>query len=247
MINRKRLLSLGTLSMILFWPSSAWAINFSLNPVVLEINPQKQLNTQTKLVNLEGVPVAFTVEVFKWTQQNGQDVYSPTRDVLVNPVQFTLAPRGSQVIRVGLRKKPDQPELTYRIFIKEVPATLPKASAAAQGAATATSASITTVLNIGVPFYVTDASSRADLKTSALLRDGVVVLQATNQGSRREVMRNPLLQAAGKELRLDSRAVLGQSFITYVLKDLPANTRSVTLTYTDNQGKEHSETLDVQQ
>jgi fimbrial chaperone protein len=42
--------------------------------------------------------------------------------VLANPPIFTVPPGGSQLIRAGLRRPPDaRRELTYRIFLQELP------------------------------------------------------------------------------------------------------------------------------
>jgi fimbrial chaperone protein len=62
------------------------------------------------------------LEVLNWSQEEGNDVFTPTRELIVNPPIFTIPAGGSQLIRVGLRRAPDaQRELTYRIFLQELP------------------------------------------------------------------------------------------------------------------------------
>ena len=67
-------------------------------------------------------PVPMQLEVLNWSQEEANDVFTPTRELIVNPPIFTIPAGGSQLIRVGLRGTPDaQRELTYRIFIQELP------------------------------------------------------------------------------------------------------------------------------
>jgi fimbrial chaperone protein len=57
-----------------------------------------------------------------WSQQDGADVLEPTADLIAVPPLFTLAPGGSQVVRIGLRRPPSpRSEMTYRLLLREVP------------------------------------------------------------------------------------------------------------------------------
>ena len=61
------------------------------------------------------------MDVLNWSQEGGDDVLTPTRELIANPPIFTVPPGGKQLIRVGLRRAPDvQRELTYRIAIQEL-------------------------------------------------------------------------------------------------------------------------------
>lgn len=67
-------------------------------------------------------PTVVQVDVMSWAQREGSDVYAPTREIIATPPIFTLAPGASQIVRVGLRRAPDGArELTYRLFLEEVP------------------------------------------------------------------------------------------------------------------------------
>jgi fimbrial chaperone protein len=62
------------------------------------------------------------LEVLNWSKEDGNDVFTPTRELIVNPPIFTIAAGGSQLLRVGLRGAPDaKHELIYRIFLQELP------------------------------------------------------------------------------------------------------------------------------
>jgi fimbrial chaperone protein len=62
------------------------------------------------------------MELLSWPQEEGKDVYIATSEVLANPPIFTVPAGGSQLVRIGLRRAPNtQRELTYRIFMQELP------------------------------------------------------------------------------------------------------------------------------
>ena len=62
------------------------------------------------------------MDVLNWSQEGGDDVLTPTRELIANPPIFTVPPGGKQLVRVGLRRAPElQRELTYRIVIQELP------------------------------------------------------------------------------------------------------------------------------
>ena len=186
----------------------AVAQRFSVLPVVLDVNPERSLTTQTTFTNLDRVPMSFTVEVFEWTSQDGQDVLTPTPDVLVNPASFTLAPEGKQVIRLGVRRKPGERELTYRVFIRQAP---PAGDAAAPQAS---GTNVTVLLNLSLPVYIA-APSAAPQVSYAVRRDGNdLALSVTNAGTRHLTYRDLVVRAGERAVRVDSKAVLaGGSFL----------------------------------
>jgi len=72
--------------------------------------------------NENDAEVVVQVETLLWSQADGQDVLDPTRDLIASPAVFTLPARGSQLIRVALRREPDaRRELSYRLVVQEVP------------------------------------------------------------------------------------------------------------------------------
>jgi fimbrial chaperone protein len=66
--------------------------------------------------------VFYQVTVLRWSQENGQDLYSRTEDFIASPPQFTMAAGSSQIIRMGFRKPVRSPtERAYRLMLVEVP------------------------------------------------------------------------------------------------------------------------------
>ncbi len=107
-------------------------------------------------------------------QEQGADRYSPTNELLAMPPIFTVAPGESQVVRIGLRRAPDpQRELSYRLFLQELPAPLPKGFQGLQVA-----------LRLGVPVFVTSSAPTAPQLQWRLRRTSKgLVLSTINQGN----------------------------------------------------------------
>jgi fimbrial chaperone protein len=101
--------------------SMAQAGSYGINPVKLTLSAQS--STQIMTVRNDGAQAAvLQVELAAWSQADGQDVYTPTRELLATPPVFTLPAGASQIVRVGLRRAPDdERELAYRMFLQEVP------------------------------------------------------------------------------------------------------------------------------
>lgn len=100
---------------------TAYAGSFSVSPVRVTLSADKPVVAMT-VQNSESEPTVVQLELVQWSQQNGQDVYTPTKDLLATPPIFTLPANGRQIIRIGFRKPLDSSnEAAYRIFLHEIP------------------------------------------------------------------------------------------------------------------------------
>lgn len=182
--------------------ATAGAGSFAVSPVRATLSAK--LPVGSLVVRNNGVePTVVQLEVMHWSQQEGKDIYTPTKEILATPPIFTVPPGGSQIVRVGLRRSPDpQRELTYRLFLQEVPL----AKTDFQG--------LRVVLRLGVPVFVTPAVAVApDLRwQAARTSDGELKLSLTNNG-------NAHIQVAKSRLTLASSAqpVFTQTVAAYVL------------------------------
>lgn len=83
-------------------------------------------------------------EALAWSQQDGKDNLVPTRELLISPPMFKLAAGGKQTVRIALLRPPDMTrELTYRVYLQEVP----PPPAAGQS-------TVTTALRLSLPVFV---------------------------------------------------------------------------------------------
>src|SRR3954469_12713448 len=79
------------------------ASSFQVDPVNITLASGRQTASLT-LRNTDSAPVSVRVLAFRWTQDNGADVYTPSKDVIVSPPIFTVAAGSTQLIRLGLIK-----------------------------------------------------------------------------------------------------------------------------------------------
>jgi len=131
------------LAFFLLAPAAVLAASLGISPVRVELSPAAPTAALT-LRNGGDEPTVVQVRAVAWTQNGGEDVYEPTSEVIVSPPIFTVAGNGAQVVRVGLRRAPDaRRELSYRIFLQEVP-----------GAPQPGVTGVQMALRIGVPVFV---------------------------------------------------------------------------------------------
>ena len=105
---------------VLAGASIASGASFGVSPVRVTLSDDQKISTI--IVRNDGTErVSMQMDVLNWSQEEGDDVLTPTRELIANPPIFTVPPGGKQLIRVGLRRAPDvQRELTYRIAIQEL-------------------------------------------------------------------------------------------------------------------------------
>ena len=97
------------------------AAAIGVSPVRVTLSDKQKIGTIT-LRNDGTDPVPMQLEALKWSKEEGEDVFTSTRELIVNPPIFTIPAGGSQLLRVGLRGAPDaKRELAYSIFLQELP------------------------------------------------------------------------------------------------------------------------------
>ncbi len=143
-----------------------------MNPVRVTLSPTQTVAAVT-VANVGSESTVVQLETSSWSQHDGQDALTKTTEILATPPIVTIPPGGSRIIRVGLRRAPDpQHELTYRMFLREVPPPEP----IAQG--------LRVALLISMPVFVVPAQQlNPEVQWHALrMQDGNIRLTATNKG-----------------------------------------------------------------
>jgi fimbrial chaperone protein len=180
---------------------AAHAGSLQVSPLRIELTPAKSIMSMT-VRNGEPAEMQVQAEVLEWTQENGRDVYRPTRDVLVNPAIFRLGPQGTQILRMGLQVAPAAVERSYRVFVQE----LPQEDLSPGGAG---GLRMQTLLRLGIPVFVPATAPRIDARWSleqaaaagdapslTLANAGTTHIQLTQivlrQADGRELLRTPL-------------------------------------------------------
>lgn len=96
----------------------------NISPVFIEFS-HKQNAIEVVLDNSESQEKVFEASIKQWKQENGEDVYTDTDEVLVLPAMRKVAPGSRQKFRVIVRKKTDgTTQKPFRLFFREVPHSL---------------------------------------------------------------------------------------------------------------------------
>lgn len=149
----------------------AAAGTLQVNPILVEIGTGHRTGSVT-VTNQEDAPVTIRAYPLDWRQDGGEDLYQETNSVIVSPPVFTIAPHGSQIVRVGMRQ-PSAAGVPYRLIIEEVPEAAPPG------------AGIRVALRLNLPLYANlQAGALPDLSWSVYRRgDGQWAIEARNGGT----------------------------------------------------------------
>ncbi|MET3493383.1 fimbrial biogenesis chaperone [Variovorax boronicumulans] len=203
------------------------AASLSVAPLRIVLTPERPVASLT-MGNTDEAEVAVQAEVVAWSQEDGRDVYAPTREVLVNPAIFKLPPGGRQIVRLGLQVPADARERSYRVFLRQLPRDQALPQAGAEGPR------LQTLLRIGIPVFVPPHKAQQAAGQSLQWRlqsdAGRLRLVLDNQGSEHiQVTRAVLRRDGGAELLrkdLSVYVLAGQSAgIPLDLPALPPDTR----------------------
>lgn len=149
MLNRFKILIAG----VCLIPSFALA-NFTISPVKLVINKDQKVTALT-LSNNSDKPRSFQLTAFKIDHKDGKEIDTPTKDIIVTPLSFKLAPGKVQTIRVAIKSEGDYKidERVYRVSVKELP-----------HKANAEGAHVQLVTEFRVPVSITDKKIEGELE-----------------------------------------------------------------------------------
>jgi fimbrial chaperone protein len=165
--------SLAALFVLLCWSVQAQAGSFRVSPLAVTLSAAQPITALT-VYNEGDQPAVIQAQAFAWSQDNSNDVYTVSKEILLTPPIFTVPAGSSQIVRLGLRRPADQQrELTYRLYLQEVP---PPPVPGFNGLATA--------LRIGVPVFLMPASGAApQLRWQATLAPHGTLISLTNSGN----------------------------------------------------------------
>jgi fimbrial chaperone protein len=148
--------------------------------------------TGITMQNMGEATVYGQVRVYLWEQKDGDDVLTPTQDVVASPPIIQIEPKNSQMIRL-VRRSQQLPagELYYRILIDEIPK---DDNGPASG--------VDIRLRYSVPMFVLPADERAApaLAWAVYKKEDHWMLRVRNSGTQRaQIGALVLSNAAGKQ------------------------------------------------
>lgn len=183
--------------LLLVFFGSVHAGGFAVVPLRAELG--KNRTSSLTVTNTEEAKT-FEVRAVSWKQQNREDRYAQTDELLLAPATFRLEKGASQVVRIQLNRPLDSDEHAYRVFIDEVP------PAKAIGGN-----SLKTVVSMAIPIFVAPASgpiAKGQAALKASLAKDVVSIELNNTGKANLKLREWVLSSAkaGDLLKVPSAA-----------------------------------------
>ncbi|MBV9930630.1 MAG: molecular chaperone [Alphaproteobacteria bacterium] len=205
----------------------AGASSLRINPVSVAVAPDKG-SAELRLENADPKPVAVRVTALRWTEADGRDRTEPTRDLVVSPPIFTVAPGARQLIRVGFRNR--IPGAAYRLIVEEIPG--PRSAGTG----------ISVLLKLDLPLYVIAARSAVATLSWAARRgaDGSLIVEGRNSGTlHAQILAIEARNAAGEAIGRSERmgVVLPSSSLAWSLG--PATGAPAELVVRTAQGEGH--------
>ena len=213
---RNLLIGLLASAVTIALPSApVWAGSFSVSPLRVDFSPRSQTGALT-IRSRQDADVVIEAQVMAWTQIDGEDRLTDTRDVLVSPVVFSLPANGSQLVRVALQHAIDpERELSYRLILTEVPQTTEFSG-------------LNVALRISLPIFVAAAApAPSALEWSAVSDGDTLDLTAHNVGNAHA----RVLNFSVASLAAPERTVVEQT-AAYILPD-QARTWPIAITQQD--------------
>jgi fimbrial chaperone protein len=169
-----RLLPAVLLAMVLLcFPSFSGAGSLRVVPTKLFLASGKKAGV-LKVGNEGADKATIQVRAVKWAQdEDGKDVYEPTRDIALFPKIFTVEPGKEQLLRIGIvGKRTEAHEGAYRIFLEEIPVARPGES------------QLTLALRLSVPLFIKPVKEVEEWKLEgAGLSEGELVVRIANTGN----------------------------------------------------------------
>jgi fimbrial chaperone protein len=169
-------------------PFAAWAAEFSVSPIRVQFEPGMRSGV-VSIRNADKRPIRFQLQLVEWTQDaNGEDVYTPSNNLIYFPRQLTVAPGDRSIVRIGPKGPLSGPEKTYRLRIEELPEAIPESAGSV----------INLTITFAVPIFlgVTDAKPLAQI-APLQMQDGK--LTATVQNTGKSQFRIETLEVTGKD------------------------------------------------
>ena len=193
--------------------SQVMAAGLEVSPISLSLPPGVQASSFV-FSNAGQNVLHAQARVYRWTQDaNGEDVLSPTQDLLLSPPILSLQPQAQQEIRVlinpSIAPTLGSAEGHYRLIVDEIPAP----------AAPSSKRSIRLLLRYSIPIF-THAEEDPKTQLQWQLQDagaGKTWVSIRNMGSARAQLGRTWLQKTGSDSKAEAQATLSHGLWAYVL------------------------------
>jgi fimbrial chaperone protein len=161
------------LSVLLGLASPASAASLQVAPVMIELVAPAKAASLT-LRDLGDLPINAQIRVYRWSQKDGEELLTPTTDLVASPPAAQLKAGQDQVVRVvRVTDRPVEGEESYRLLIDE----LPQRSNGPGG-------QINFVVRYSIPIFFAQPDAQPQLNWNASTSNGRLVVSVENVGKR---------------------------------------------------------------
>ena len=154
----------------------AKAGQFSLTPVRIYMEPKDRAIAMT-VTNEGDEQLVMQADLFEWKQKpGGEDELTPTEEIFLSPPILKMAPKSRQVVRLARVSRPPQadPEMTYRMIVREIPEARPPGLGS----------EVQIALAFSLPVFITPKNAKPILDCQAArLAANTVQVNCTNSGN----------------------------------------------------------------
>ncbi len=178
--------------------ASTEAAQIHVRPVLVELQAPASAATLTLNNRGKGL-VTAQVRVFRWTQVNGKDRLTPTRDVVASPPLLRMPANRDNVVRiVRVTKRPVKGEESYRLIVDQIPDKKKKGTG------------VVFAVRYSIPvFFYEPGASKPKLSWKAAKRGRKIILTAHNSGARHERIAKLKITSTSGKTQLLSRGLAG--------------------------------------
>ncbi|PZP53513.1 MAG: pilus assembly protein [Agrobacterium fabrum] len=190
--------------------SPSQAASLRVAPVLLDLKAPTAASS-LRIWNDAKTPINVQVRIFRWTQQNGQDVYTAAQDVVASPPMTQLKGGAENLIRiVRLSKAPLRAEESYRVIVDELPP-----------AGKPQSGTVNLVVRHSIPVFFSPASTGDAQPVWKVTPQGKGYrVSVSNAGDRRIRIANLMLSGSGQPIARQQGLVgyvLGKSAASFLV------------------------------
>lgn len=161
------------LSLVTIAPPSL-AGSFSVSPVRIYMQARERAVAVT-ITNEGDTELVLQAELFDWKQKpDGSEDLTATEDIVMAPPVLKVAPKSRQVLRLAnLKPVPPGQQLTYRLFVREVP----------EAVAPVAGTQIQVALAFSIPVFITPPGAKRELSCGLRARTPeALVIACENKG-----------------------------------------------------------------
>jgi len=153
----------------------AFAGDFRVYPIRLDLDRDSKSGA-VKILNEGASRLSFQMKLFEWTQdESGKDSYAESTGLIFFPRSMTVEPNEERVLRVGIKASAVSKEITYRLFVEEMPELKKPEGKGAK---------VAVAIRFGLPVFVrpVNAQTKGEI-TSAEVSKGVLNVVVGNPGN----------------------------------------------------------------